>query len=57
MKKTIIGFISLVALGVLLQFGLHAAQGGDDACGGCPKGFACDLITLKCVPEQPEPHP
>ncbi len=26
MKKTIIGFISLVALGVLLQFGLHAAQ-------------------------------
>ncbi len=56
MKKTIIGFISLVALGVLLQFGLRA-HGGDDACGGCPKGFACDLTTLKCVPEQPAPHP
>ena len=50
MKKAIIGFISLVALGLLLQAG-HAARGADDACGGCPKDFKCDLASLQCVPE------
>jgi hypothetical protein len=56
MKKTIIGFVSLVALGMLLQLA-QPRRGADDPCGGCPKGFKCDLASLACVPEQPAPHP
>jgi hypothetical protein len=48
--KTIIGLISLVALGMLLQLG-QPKRGVDDACGGCPKDFKCDLASLQCVPE------
>src|SRR5713226_6427436 len=51
MKKTVIGFISLVALGLLLGFGNAKRQGADDPCGGCPKDFKCDLVSLQCVPE------
>ena len=50
MKKTIIGFVSLVALGMLLQLA-RPRQGEDDPCGGCPKDFKCDLASLQCVPE------
>jgi len=50
MKKTIIGFVSLVALGMLLQLA-HPRNGADDPCGGCPKDFKCDLASLQCVPE------
>ena len=50
MKRTIIGLISLVALGLLLQAG-NLKRGGDDACGGCPQDFKCDLASLQCVPE------
>jgi hypothetical protein len=50
MKRTIIGLLSLVALGIALQFGV-ARQGADDPCGGCPKDFKCDLASLQCVPE------
>jgi hypothetical protein len=50
MKRTIIGVLSLVALGMLLKLGVPA-QGADDPCGGCPKDFKCDLTTLQCVPE------
>ena len=48
--KTIIGLISLVALGLLLKAG-GIGRGGDDACGGCPPDFKCDLASLQCVPE------
>jgi hypothetical protein len=50
MKKTIIGLISLVALGLVLEVG-YARHGADDPCGGCPKDFKCDLASLQCVPE------
>ena len=50
MKRTIVGLLSLVALGMALQFGV-ARQGADDPCGGCPKDFKCDLASLQCVPE------
>ena len=50
MKRTIIGLISLVALGFLLQAGA-ARHGADDPCGGCPQDFKCDLASLQCVPE------
>jgi hypothetical protein len=48
--KTIIGLVSLVALGMLLQFA-QPRHGADDPCGGCPKDFKCDLASLQCVPE------
>ena len=35
MKKTVIGFISLVGLGLLLGFGSVKQNGADDPCGGC----------------------
>ncbi|HYR19802.1 MAG TPA: hypothetical protein VEQ15_09940 [Myxococcales bacterium] len=54
MKKAIIGFVSLVALGMLLQLG-QPRNGADDPCGGCPKDFKCDLASLQCVPEDPHP--
>jgi len=50
MKRTIIGLLSLVALGIALQFGV-ARQGAYDTCGGCPKDFKCDLTSLQCGPE------
>ncbi len=55
MKKTVIGFISLVGLGLLLGFGSVKQNGADDPCGGCPKDFKCDLASLQCVPED-APH-
>jgi hypothetical protein len=54
MKKAIVGFISLVALGALLHFG-PSRNGADDPCGGCPKDFKCDLASLQCVPENAHP--
>ena len=48
--KTIIGLVSVVALGMLLQFA-QPRNGADDPCGGCPKDFKCDLASLQCVPE------
>src|SRR5882672_2610135 len=54
MKKAIIGFVSLLALGMLLQLA-QPRNGADDPCGGCPKDFKCDLASLQCVPEDPHP--
>lgn len=39
-----------VGAGMLLQLG-QPKRGADDACGGCPKDFRCDLASLQCVPE------